>query len=62
VRCPAYFVRQEHDEVHPAAEVGALFDALASPDKQLVTSPGRHEAVPPPVLDGAVAFLVRHLV
>jgi pimeloyl-ACP methyl ester carboxylesterase len=62
VRCPVWFVRQEDDELHPAGEVGALFDALGSTEKQLASSPGRHEAVPAPVLDQAVAFLVRHLV
>jgi pimeloyl-ACP methyl ester carboxylesterase len=61
VRCPVWFVRQEDDEVHPARDVQALFDALGRREAARVESwtiRGRAG----PVLDGAVAFLLRHLV
>jgi pimeloyl-ACP methyl ester carboxylesterase len=62
VRCPTLFLLQEGDELHPKASVEALFRQLASEEKQLVVSPGAHEAVPPGVVRSAVEFVTRRLV
>ena len=61
VRCPVFFIEQQDDEIHPRAEVTALFDELASPDKHLASSPGAHTEVPDAVCRAAVEFLLRVL-
>jgi dienelactone hydrolase len=61
VNCPVFFIRQLEDEIHPADRVGALFDLIASPEKELRSSPGAHTEVPQSVFDDAYAFLSEQL-
>ncbi len=61
VTCPVFFIRQLDDEVHGADSSQALFDRLASRDKYLHSSPGRHEAVSPAVHEAALEFLASRL-
>ena len=61
VRCPVFFVQQLDDEIHPRETVARLFDALASDDKQLAASPGRHVEVPDEVCHRATRFLLDRL-
>lgn len=61
VTCPVFFIRQLDDEVWPAESTAALFDRLATKDKQMRTSPGRHTQVPGAVFEEAYAFLAKHL-
>jgi hypothetical protein len=61
VRCPVFFIEQQDDEVHPRADVTALFDEIASSEKRLASSAGAHTEVPEDVLQTAVEFLLGHL-
>jgi fermentation-respiration switch protein FrsA (DUF1100 family) len=61
VTCPVFFIQQLDDEVHSRESVAALFDALASPEKRLAASAGRHQDVPESVSAEAVGFLVGRL-
>jgi dienelactone hydrolase len=61
VHCPVYFIRQLEDEIHPADRVSALFDLLASPEKDLRSSGGAHIEVPQQIFEDAYDFLAKHL-
>ena len=61
LRCPVFFVRQQADEIHGHASAAALYDRLGSPDKQLHTNAGAHEAVPVATLRASLAWLALHL-
>jgi dienelactone hydrolase len=59
--CPIFFIQQLDDELHAADRARALFDLIASPDKELCSSPGGHTGVPAMVFDQAYNFLAEHL-
>jgi pimeloyl-ACP methyl ester carboxylesterase len=61
VTCPVFFVQQLDDEVHARESVAALYAALASSEKRLAASAGRHQDVPDSVSAEAVGFLVGRL-
>jgi dienelactone hydrolase len=61
VRCPIFFIQQLHDEIHPASRIRALYDLLASTEKELHSSPGAHIEVPQPVFEHAYDFLGKQL-
>ena len=61
VRCPVLFLQQLDDELIPNKGASALFEAIASDEKQLHANPGAHPAVPPEEFDKTEAFLAHHL-
>ncbi|GJM37661.1 MAG: hypothetical protein DHS20C19_10280 [Acidimicrobiales bacterium] len=61
IRCPVLFLQQLDDELIPAATVDALYEALATSDKELHRNPGAHAAVPPEEFDLTEQFLAQHL-
>lgn len=61
LRCPVLFLQQWDDELVPRERAAALFDAIASPDKQLHANPGRHAAVPAREVRASEDFLALHL-
>ncbi|ASQ98868.1 alpha/beta hydrolase [Streptomyces sp. 11-1-2] len=61
ITVPVEFLVQWDDERVPRAESLALFDALASAEKTLHATPGRHGDVPAFELDSALRFFARHL-
>jgi dienelactone hydrolase len=61
VECPAFFILQEDDEIHAAARVEALYNLIASPEKELHRSAGKHVEVPEEVFEEAYAWLERRL-
>ena len=61
ITVPVLFLVQWDDERVPRAASLALFDALASAEKTLHASPGRHGEVPPFEQDSALRFFTRHL-
>jgi dienelactone hydrolase len=61
VRCPVYFVQKQDDEIHSRESTDHLFASLASAEKELDSSPGRHTAVTPETLRRACDFVARHL-
>jgi dienelactone hydrolase len=61
VACPVFFIQQLDDELHRAARARALFELLASPEKELRPSPGGHVEVPHKVFTDAYDFLARCL-
>lgn len=54
---PALFLLQADDDYFPPTGGQALYEDLASTDKQLVVSPGTHTEVPASALDQAVDWL-----
>jgi dienelactone hydrolase len=61
ITVPVLFLVQWDDERVPRAASLALFDALASAEKTLHASPGRHGEIPPFEQDSALRFFSRHL-
>jgi len=61
VRCPVLFLQQLDDELIPNEGASALFDAIASEEKELHANAGAHSAVPPEEFDKTEAFLAQHL-
>lgn len=61
VGCPVFFILQHEDEIHPADRVQSLFDLLASGEKELHASPGKHTEVPVAVFEAGYDFLERRL-
>jgi dienelactone hydrolase len=61
VRCPVYFVQKQDDELHSRASTSHLYESLASTEKVLDSSPGRHAAVTPETLARACRFLAERL-
>lgn len=58
---PTLFHVQWDDELFPRAGQLALFDALASPDKQLIAYPGAHHETRPAAISTWRDFIVAHL-
>ena len=61
VRCPVYFIQKQDDELHSRASTSHLYESLASTEKVLDSSPGRHAAVTPETLARACKFLAERL-
>jgi predicted esterase len=61
VHCPVFFIAQRDDEIHPLDRAQALFEAIASKDKELIVSDGGHMNVPSPVLKRSYDFLAERL-
>jgi dienelactone hydrolase len=61
ITVPVEFLVQWDDERVPRSQSLALFDALASAQKTLHASPGRHGEVPAFERDSALRFFARHL-
>jgi hypothetical protein len=61
VTCPIFFVLQLDDGLFSELSVRALFDALASDDKELHANPGRHGEVPVETFVASADFLLAHL-
>jgi len=61
VTCPVFFVLQLDDQLFSEESVRALFDALASDDKELHASPGRHGEVPIETFVDSAGFLLDRL-
>ena len=61
ITVPVEFVLQWDDEIVPRDQGLALFDAIASKEKSLHASPGRHDEVPAFELDSSERFFGRHL-
>lgn len=61
VSCPAFFVQQLDDEIHPVATTTHLYDSLGSADKVLSASPGLHAELPAETFRLAVNFVAGHL-
>lgn len=61
VRCPVFFIQQLADEVAGPDRCRALFDAIASDEKELVASPGGHVDVPRTVFERGYEFLTARL-
>ncbi|MFP8881576.1 MAG: dienelactone hydrolase family protein [Myxococcota bacterium] len=61
VRCPVLFLQQLDDELIPKEASSALFDLLATDEKQLHANAGAHAAAPPEEFDKTEAFLAHHL-
>jgi dienelactone hydrolase len=61
VTIPVLFLLQWDDELYPREGGLTLFDLLASQDKRLHASPGRHLEFPPAELAEAARFLDRRL-
>ncbi|MGK5739370.1 dienelactone hydrolase family protein [Micromonospora sp. URMC 103] len=62
VTVPVEFLVQWDDERVPRAQSLALFDALASAEKTLHATPGRHGHVPAFEVESTMRFFTRHLV
>lgn len=61
VRCPVLFLVQWGDTLFPRDDALALFDALATSDKQLHAHPGGHGDVPAEAFAASAEFLAGHL-
>jgi dienelactone hydrolase len=61
ITVPVEFLVQWDDERVPRAHSLALFDALASAEKTLHASPGKHGEIPPFEMDSTLRFFARHL-
>lgn len=61
VRCPVLYVMQWDDEMFDRDGQLAVFDALGSEDKRLLSYPGGHDDTPDEGLRFARQFLVREL-
>ena len=61
IQCPVLFLQQLQDELVPPEAAAALFDQIASGEKELRANDGAHAAVPPDTFDETEAFLARHL-
>lgn len=61
VRCPVFFILQEHDTTATPDRARALFDRIGSAEKLLRASPGAHTDVPSAVFEEAYAFLASRL-
>ena len=61
VHCPLNFLIQQDDEMFRRAGCLELFEALASPSKQVRENPGRHAAVPVSETDYSFEFISNQL-
>ncbi|WNZ11809.1 alpha/beta hydrolase [Streptomyces sp. 11x1] len=61
ITVPVEFLMQWDDERVPRAQSLALFDALASAEKTLHASPGKHGELPASELESGLKFFARHL-
>jgi cephalosporin-C deacetylase-like acetyl esterase len=61
VTCPVLFIRQLDDEIHSADRAQALFDAIGSSDKRMITSERGHTEVPRVAYEQTLAFLEERL-
>jgi len=61
IRCPVLFLQQLDDELIPNETGVALYESLATGEKELHRNPGAHAAIPPAEFDHTEAFLAQHL-
>jgi len=61
LKMPVLFLVQWHDELVPAAQALALFDAIGSKEKTAHINPGAHAAVPAFEIQASEDFFAKHL-
>lgn len=61
IRCPVLFLQQLDDELIPTETGTALYESLATNEKEIRRNPGAHAAIPPAEFDLTEAFLAQHL-
>lgn len=61
ITVPVLFHAQWDDELFPNDAQIELFDAIASPDKELVAYPGAHVRATQPAIDRWVEFVLRYI-
>jgi len=61
IRCPVLFLQQLDDELIPNESGAALYESLATANKEIHRNPGAHAAIPPEEFDHTEAFFAAHL-